>query len=79
MSQAAVEQILGRLMTDEAFRNLFFTGEASLILGRYPLTETERNALLHSRSTLRKDQFELQEMLLDAGICRARLERDPVR
>ena len=62
MSQAAVEQILGRLMTDERFRNLFFSGEASLLLTRYPLSETERSALLHSRSTLRQDQFDLQEM-----------------
>ncbi len=73
MSQVAVEQILGRLLTDAEFREKFFGEPLHSALENYPLSDTERRALAVSRAALRKDQLELQEMLLEPAICRARL------
>jgi hypothetical protein len=73
MSQAAVEQVLGRLLTDSEFREAFFSGPAGSILQMYPLTEAEWSALWHSRNALRKKDFERQGLSLDPSICRAPL------
>jgi hypothetical protein len=45
MSQQAVEQIVGRLVTDEKFRKLFFSNPEEALKG-YDLTPEERKALL---------------------------------
>jgi len=45
MSQQAVEQIVGRLVTDEKFRKLFFSNPEEALKG-YDLTPDERKALL---------------------------------
>jgi hypothetical protein len=76
MSQVAVEQILGRLLTDAGFREKFFGEPLNSALENYPLSDTERRALAVSRASLRKDQFELQEQLIEPAICRARLTPD---
>jgi hypothetical protein len=71
MSQAAVEQILGRLMTDASFRDLFFAGRIEELQNRYALTGAEIQALTRSRATLHREQFEDEEAALDDAICRA--------
>lgn len=73
MSQAAVEQILGRLLTDAQFRDRFFAERNESQLSIYALSDGERRALLNSRSCLSKIDFERQESCLDDAICRARL------
>jgi hypothetical protein len=45
MSQQAVEQIVGRLVTDEKFRKLFFSNPEEALKG-HDLTPDERKALL---------------------------------
>ena len=79
MSQAAVEQILGRLLTDKGFRERFFFTRADTPLSQYPLSDTERRALTVSRSTLPLEQLEQLELLLDPAICRAELPGSHVR
>jgi len=74
MSQASVEQILGRLLTDGVFRQRFLTGRLETELARYSLTETELRALQASRSALRSEQLESLELLIDPSICRATIQ-----
>ena len=73
MSQAAVEQILGRLLTDADFREGFFSGAAEAILHQYALSESEQRALHTARTALHKLDFALQESRLDPSICRAEI------
>ena len=72
MSQAAVEQVLGRLLTDPQFRERFFAGFAPL-LHRYPLSDSEREALMEARYRLVEDSLESQGNRLNPYICRADL------
>jgi len=48
MSKQAVEQILGRLITDAKFRQLFFSNPEKALKG-YTLTAAEREALLKTK------------------------------
>ena len=48
MSAQAVEQILGRLVTDQAFCQLFFSNPQQALQG-YDLSAEEREALLQTR------------------------------
>ena len=73
MSQIAVEQLLGRLLTDPDFRQRFFSSQLESLLTRYALSDSERQALVRTRTALSRDQFERQEALLDPAICRAPL------
>jgi hypothetical protein len=73
MSQTAVEQILGRLLTDGGFRERFFSTQMNTPLSQYPLSDTEKRALNAARLTLQPEQLEQLELLLDPAICRAEL------
>lgn len=48
MSKQAVEQILGRIITDAEFRRLFFE-DAQAALKGYDLSDEEREALLKTQ------------------------------
>lgn len=73
VSQAAVEQVLGRLLTDAAFRERFFTQAAPELLRHFALSGEETDALLKSRRALVKELLARQGACLDPGICRADL------
>lgn len=73
MSQSAVEQILGRLLTDAEFRDCFFVGSCGRVFGLYPLTSAEQHALLASRPALKKELLESLGKGLEESICRADL------
>ena len=73
MSQTAVEQILGRLLTDGGFRERFFSTPMRAPFSQYPLSDTEKLALTSARLTLRPEQLGQLELLLDPAICRAEL------
>lgn len=45
MTEQAVEQILGRIVTDEKFRELFFSDPEKALKG-YDISDEEREALL---------------------------------
>jgi hypothetical protein len=73
MSQRNVEILLGRLLTDEDFRESFFpvgvsSFERAAAQG-LELTAVERTAL----SALRRRSVECLARALDARICRSRL------
>jgi hypothetical protein len=70
MSQRVVEQVLGRLVTDETFREAFFRDPGAAILAyAAELTAAEMDALRHvPRSALAR----LCERL-DDRICRLRI------
>ena len=48
MTKQAVEQILGRIVTDAKFRQLFFSNPEGALQG-YELTKQEREALLATK------------------------------
>ncbi len=48
MTKKAVEQVLGRLVTDAKFRELFFSNPDKALKG-YDLTAKEREALLATK------------------------------
>ena len=48
MTEQAVEQILGRIVTDAKFRQLFFSNPEEALQG-YELTKQERAALLATK------------------------------
>lgn len=48
MSKKVVEQVLGRIVTDSKFRELFFTSPEKALKG-YDLTAKEREALLQTK------------------------------
>jgi hypothetical protein len=69
-----VEQILGRLLTDPDFREQFFSPQFDSLLDQYALSEAERQAIIRSRSTFPRDQFQRLEVSLDPAISRAPLK-----
>ena len=73
MSQLAVEQILGRLLTDAEFRDCFFAGSYGRVFGLYPLSSAEQRSLLASRPALKKELIESLGKGLEESICRADL------
>lgn len=69
MSQAAVEQVLGRMITDERFRRLATTSlEAACLQEGYQLLPSELRLL----STLELQCVTELAGKLDPGLCRAR-------
>lgn len=48
MTKASIEQIIGRMITDEAFRKAFFQDPAKALEG-YDLSPEERTALLKTK------------------------------
>ena len=54
MSQKAVEQIIGRMVTDSQFRKLVFS-DPDTALAEYDLTMDERQAILALESTAVED------------------------
>lgn len=70
MSQRAVERVLGRLVTDEAFRDLFFRDtRLALIPYTEDLTPNELDALRQ----VPRDALAALCACLDDRICRLRL------
>src|SRR5262249_48512864 len=70
MSQRSVEIVLGKLLTDEAFRRSFFPVRAASFelarLGGLELTAVERDAF----ASLRPRAFETMARALDARLLR---------
>jgi hypothetical protein len=67
MSQLAVEQTLGRLLTDAAFRRRFFEDPSrAALLSGLTLSAEERDALLH----LPQAEMTALSQRLDDRICR---------
>ncbi len=67
MSQRAVEQTLGRLLTDAAFRRQFFRDPARAVLfSELTLSPEELEALRH----LPKEEMAALSRCLDDRICR---------
>lgn len=79
MSQAAVEEVLGRLLTDPAFRGQFYAGECDDALRRYPLTAREVDGLKASRLILERHVVRRVASGLDPAICRADLRAAVLR
>ncbi|HNT29436.1 MAG TPA: Franean1_4349 family RiPP [bacterium] len=46
MSQEIVQTIIGRLVTDSAFREKFFGADREAVLAEYDLTPDEKDALM---------------------------------
>ena len=76
MSQKSVEMLLGKILTDEGFRDSFFPGPALASPGPnfetadvhgLELTAVERSAL----RSLRRASFDALAASLDARICRS--------
>ena len=68
MSQEAVEQILGRMLTDEQFRTMAVDSLEAVCQQRgYSLTTKELSLL----SMLNKQPFTKLATQLDSGLCRA--------
>lgn len=69
MSKKAVEQIIGRMVTDPEFRDLFFSTPEQA-LAEYDLTMDERQALL------KMDSKHIEEFAgkLDKRITKAKFE-----
>ena len=76
MSQKSVEQLLGRILTDEAFRRAFFPIRASSFelaaAQGFELTAVERSAI----ATLSRCRFERMGRGLDSRIARSGAESD---
>jgi hypothetical protein len=71
MSQATVERTLGKLITDDVFRERFFTDPAVVSFhAGLELTSAELDAL----SRLPKKALTRLSRLVDDRICRARLK-----
>jgi hypothetical protein len=68
MSQQTVEQIIGRMVTDDKFRQLFFTNPAEALKG-YDLTPEERQGLLETK----KEDVEGFSRKLDDRITKIKL------
>ncbi len=68
MSKQAVEQILGRIVTDEDFRKLFFSNPEKALEG-YDLSDEEREALLETK----KEDVEGFSRKLDERITKGKM------
>jgi hypothetical protein len=73
MGQVAVEQTLGRLLTDAEFRDRFFANPTSCLGNEYSLSDAEREALIVSRSALSREVLARQADGLPSSIKRADL------
>ena len=76
MSQLAVEQILGRLLTDAAFRRRFFEAPVrATLLSGLTLSPEELDALHH----IPQNEMVALSQQLDDRICRLCCAEDPER
>ena len=75
MSQREVERTLGKILTDEGFREEFFTNsEIACLHNGLDLSPEERDAL----SRLPRMPLEALSVCIDGRICRLRIPSEPV-